>query len=514
MIPRRPADILAAPVPFPARSRFRSAAALVLAAAACESAPPRAPVTDVHRAVAESESARRGLGTSRATNGGTRTGSIAAHDESAARRLAARRSMVTRRVAQDEAYAKRADDASFLEAYAGPARDDAGALYLHGRALGKLGRLQEAATEFEAASLADPKNPYPHEGLGICAYLRDQYDTAIRILKKALELDPQCADARFALATTLKEANRIDEALAEARLCAADDEDPARAPLLVVSLLMRQDKTQDALAALEPAVARAPTNVSLRLALADVLDRLGRSSDAAKELESVLSKTTLSPEKLEALATIYRRAEEFDRAIGLLERLLAEAPESYWKLHPRAPIEKRLETVKQEKAAGHRIDYTADELIRILESHPDAERRQFALQALRTVQHPEIAQVFANALKDSSPEIRMAAVREVAMRVGDVAAKALAVVARGDRDARVRASALEALARIAADDSGPVLVQALADDDAHVREVANRALELYTGRILHVGNVETLDAAGRAELMREWTACVEQRKRK
>jgi len=420
-------------------------------------------------------------------------------------RGARRRAVSAARKLQDEAFEKRTDDESFLAAYRTTSRDDSVALYLYGRAFGKLKRLQEASAEFDAARLADPQNPYAYEGLGIAASMRDQYDSAVVALRKALEIDPECADARFALAQTLKAAGRADEALSEALECMRTDEDPGRAALLASELHLRNHDAKRAVEVLEPALQRTPTSVPLRLAMADALDRAGKSEEAAKQLEEVLTKGPIPPDRLEVLAALYRRAEQFDRAVELLERVLRDAPDSYWKLHARDAVEQQLTMVRKEKEAGHRIDYTADELIRILESHPNAERRLFALQALRSLPHVELAQVFANALKDPSPEVRMAAVREVTMRVGDLASKALAVVARMDRDPRVRATALEALARLATDDANAVLLESLVDSDAHVREVANRALELLTGRILLVGSMDSLDDEGRKRLMAEWS---------
>ena len=79
-----------------------------------------------------------------------------------------RRAVGRARTEQDEAYDKRSDDQAFIDAYKTNDRNDAVKLYLLGRAFGKLERIKEADLEFQAAALADPNNPWPYEGLGIC----------------------------------------------------------------------------------------------------------------------------------------------------------------------------------------------------------------------------------------------------------------------------------------------------------------------------------------------------------
>ncbi|HKE01445.1 MAG TPA: tetratricopeptide repeat protein, partial [Planctomycetota bacterium] len=181
-------------------TRLLALAAGVLAA--CSSAPPVRPVDQV---VGITESTRRSLGrdgTGAAVS--APSGSVRGSEETVVRRAGTRREFTRARKEQDDAYKRSSDEVTFLELYVTTSRNDVEALYLHGRALGKLKRYVEAAECFELAKEADPKNPYPLEGLGICAFLGDRNDLAIVHLKRALDLDPDFADARYGLASALE----------------------------------------------------------------------------------------------------------------------------------------------------------------------------------------------------------------------------------------------------------------------------------------------------------------------
>lgn len=468
------------------------------------------------RARVANDGARSQLGTTGAI-GAALTGSqssAAIAEETAARRAGVRRTMLQLRREQDRAYERRQDDASFVDAYRASGRDEAIKVYLYARALGKINKLAEARVEFEAAAAADPKNAWPHEGLGVCHYLSKQFDRAIVSLKKSVDLDPELAEAHFGLARAFQAANRPDEAIAAAESCMRTDDDPTRAPLLVADLRLARNEGEKAIAVLKGAVDRTPSEMILRLALAECYGKSGRPTDAAAQLDTAIAMGRLPPERLFTISALYRRADRFDRAIELLERLLAEASPEYWKTHPREDVEKILETVREEKKIGYRIEYNLEELCQMLRAHPDVERRKFAANALKTFPFPDVDRAYIQSLHDASGDVRVIAVAEIAKRTRELSTKALVALAKGDRDERVRAASCVALGTMDNKESREALLAGLLDSMVSVRVAANKSLESISGRIVLPLGVEGLDEPGRKAAEAQWRTLLSQYKPK
>jgi hypothetical protein len=95
----------------------------------------------------------------------------------------------------------------------GPAEGGYDALVAQGIALGREGRLDEAARAFDAAIAADPSRPEARVERGGLLFLEKRYDDAARDLREALRLRED-AYTRDLLASSLHLAGRSDEALA------------------------------------------------------------------------------------------------------------------------------------------------------------------------------------------------------------------------------------------------------------------------------------------------------------
>lgn len=490
--------------------------ALVLGATSCRSDPKAQPPTKADLALAANESSRLVLGTAGPGVPVTAPGASAAQtEESAARRAATRRSVLAARRDQDEAFARRSDDASFLGVYEVKNRKDVVELYLRGRAYALLDRLREAMTEFEAAVAADANHPFPRLGLAGCFAKREEHDRAIVELQRCIRLDPDLAEAHWSLARSYNSLNRLEEAIASAETCARVDDDPARSAELLCELWRRRNLPEKAIEVLREAIQRKPSDVLLRLKLADALEKSGKPDAAAKELDELAEKATLPVEQLLAYASVYRSAERFEKAVELLEKLLKEAPESYWKLQPRADIERLLEVVREEKRAGRRRSYPPRELVNILSTHSDPERRLFAARELVQWDGRDVLNAYVKALQDRSAAVRAIALTEVASRAADAGAdRVIAQLASDDPDPIVRIAACTALGKGAWAASEAALLKALLDKDAKVRGAANRALEVYCGgRILYPNGLDdaTIEEAQAARVA--WEKALIERKK-
>ncbi len=494
--------------------RWAALGAVVAPLAACSGAPSSPSVDPRDLASAANANARQSLGGSgSAVTLAGPVSNLALAEESSARRAALRRAFTNAKKEQDQALDRRQDDLSFLEAFRPKDRNDSLGLYLHGRGLGLLGRIDEALLEFESAALADPKNPYAYEGLGVCHYRRNEFDRAIVQFQKALQVDPELSDAHFALARAYEGAGRMPDAIAAAEAVVRTDDDPCRGPLLLAELRLKRNETAKAIEVLEAAIRKHANEPRLRLVLAEAYDRVGKASDAAAQVDAVVAASPLSVEQLHRFALLYRRSERFDRAEELLDRLLREAPETHWKMRDREAVVQLLETVRAERAQGRRLRYSPDELLSMLVHHTSPEKRLFAAEALRPFVDGEVTRAYVAALKDASGAVRAVAVDEVGIRAAELGASALSVLAGADPDPRVRAVACRALGRIGAEKGEAALLDALLDPEQDVRVAANAGLEtLCGGRILFPSGVSRLDEEARRSARADWARHLEERR--
>jgi cytochrome c-type biogenesis protein CcmH/NrfG len=106
------------------------------------------------------------------------------------------------------------------------------ALVHHGLVLEDLQRFEDAMGEYTKAANLAPEDPLPYINLGSILYFhyRRTYE-AKEALTKAIELDPQNADAHFNLGVLFADANMFSEAKAEweAARGFAPEGSPARA---------------------------------------------------------------------------------------------------------------------------------------------------------------------------------------------------------------------------------------------------------------------------------------------
>jgi tetratricopeptide (TPR) repeat protein len=83
------------------------------------------------------------------------------------------------------------------------------------------GRFEEAQRLFEKAHAADPFGFWHRHNLGSLAYFRRDYPTAEKILREALEIEPDHACVRLLLGRVLMHSGRGTEAIAETDWCRA-----------------------------------------------------------------------------------------------------------------------------------------------------------------------------------------------------------------------------------------------------------------------------------------------------
>jgi Flp pilus assembly protein TadD len=199
------------------------------------------------------------------------------------------------------------------------------------------GQVDLAIDQFKKAISLDGGNYIAYKGLGLAYAQKGNYKESEAALRKCLDINPDFADARNDLATTLMFGKRPEEArkewitadanpfyqrpqaacnlgdsyLAEKNYAEASrwfqraiqrDDTYARAHVGLALALMAQNKLDEAIPSLEKATAKAPTDNELLFSLGDAYYRAGRFGDARSKLEAVV--------KADPVGVLGRRAQE------------------------------------------------------------------------------------------------------------------------------------------------------------------------------------------------------------
>lgn len=96
----------------------------------------------------------------------------------------------------------------------GAGSDELEVLLNRGHLLLTQNEIPQARKEFEAATTLAPENRLAWLGLGLAAFLAEEYQAAEAAFRQCLQLAPRDVTARINLAMTLEELNRANDALA------------------------------------------------------------------------------------------------------------------------------------------------------------------------------------------------------------------------------------------------------------------------------------------------------------
>ena len=298
----------------------------------------------------------------------------------------------------------------------------------------------------------------------------DQYDLAAQQLRRLLRLEPDDTIARTQLVAALTKLSLYDDALRQLDALLAAK--PRHAPYLDLKaqVLAKQHRYDEALA-LYRDIARA--NPSVPTAFVGMLRTLQEQKKADPGA---------SP-----------RFDDFLFALRGLHRLERDPTR-------RAKIEEdiaQLEAVQHQPARAPNRPITAEDVLAVLAASPNEEDRARAIYFFLSREEPvtprilkAIAKHLAEATEPAT-RVRILAVRALG-HVGGTAVSGMVRLSLNDRDASVRAAAVDTLARIAARD--PTAASALSvvlglvvdDRDVGVSAAAREAILRIHDERLHV----------------------------
>jgi tetratricopeptide (TPR) repeat protein len=192
------------------------------------------------------------------------------------------------------------------------------------------GQVDLSIEQFKKAIALDGNNYIAYKGLGLAHAQKGSYKESEAALRKCLEINPDYADARNDLATTLMFLKRPEEARKE--WIAADanpfyqrpqaacnlgdsylseknyseaarwfqraiqrDDAYGRAHVGLALALLAQSKGDEAIASLEKALVKSPSDIELLFTLGDAYYRAGRFADAKIKLQAVVKEDPVGP---------------------------------------------------------------------------------------------------------------------------------------------------------------------------------------------------------------------------
>lgn len=199
-----------------------------------------------------------------------------------------------------------------------------------GFAAQSLERFDEAVEAYEHVVRLAPQDFESWNNLGNARAATGDLQGSVAALEQAMALDPQAPPTRLNLALALRSADRADEAEALLKRTADDFPDDARALHELYVQYKKEARQEDAMAAIEAAVARDGENANLQLKFAIECGLAERIEDAERAFHHVLALDAREVDAYLGLAVQYEhtnREQDFAPLIARAEANgIAEEP--------------------------------------------------------------------------------------------------------------------------------------------------------------------------------------------
>ena len=206
--------------------------------------------------------------------------------------------------------------------------DDVPVLFARATAFHRSGQLAEAQAGYKKVLKKRPNHFDALYMFGVSEHLSGNSQSAERLLRRALLVDPQSAAARCAMGVTLSALQRQDEALACYDNLIALKPDFVDAHLNRGNLLSRLGRFAEAIASYDNAIAIDPQHLDALINKGEALHHLGRFADAITCYDRIL---TVKPTHLAALVDrgcAFKDLGQANKAIAEFNLALAIAPDN------------------------------------------------------------------------------------------------------------------------------------------------------------------------------------------
>jgi len=207
--------------------------------------------------------------------------------------------------------------------------------YIYGLTLTELQHFTEAAENLGKAIELKPSDSTFHQGLAYLYCKQKNYDGAIPILKRSIELDSQNLKARFllGLAYLSKErssliGNFTELALEQLEFVAAKQATFPQVHLYIGKIHLTNGDVAKALRELTTELEIDPRNLQAHMEAAEVLVKLDQPKEALAHLQQVLAASPSTKGLHYAFAKAYRQNGQLAEAISSARRALEMDPQA------------------------------------------------------------------------------------------------------------------------------------------------------------------------------------------
>ncbi len=152
----------------------------------------------------------------------------------------------------------------------------------------QAGRLQQAETMYRQILMSRPNHPDALHLLGMIALQAGNHDTAVKLIKRAVEVKPDISVYHHSLAQALRTSRKLDQAITAYRQAIALNLDLVEAHNDLGTALQEQGELSEAIVAFRNTVALAPNFVEARYNLGNALHEAGELVEAVASYQQVL----------------------------------------------------------------------------------------------------------------------------------------------------------------------------------------------------------------------------------
>lgn len=198
---------------------------------------------------------------------------------------------------------------------------DVANLLHRGITMRESGHFREAADAFEQVIAKDPDHRLTYKKLGECLLALEEYDKAVPILRKAVQLDPQSPMARFNLARGLMGSGDFAGAISELEFTIAKLPTFPEAHVHLEMAYARTNQIPETIQECKTVLKYIPDHYGSYLILGRFLEMSGDMEGAVPNLKKAISLQPKSPEPHIILADVYdhlgfNAAAERERVLG------------------------------------------------------------------------------------------------------------------------------------------------------------------------------------------------------
>ena len=198
--------------------------------------------------------------------------------------------------------------------------------YNYGITVLKLGRVDEAITNFQQALRIKPNYWEAHNNLGSALLQKGWVDEAIDQYQVALQINPDCEEACYSLGNALLQKGRVDEAVVQYEKALQINPDDADACYGLGNALLQKGQVDEAIAQYQKSLHLNPAAADSSYNLANALLKKGRVDEAIAQYEKTLD---IKPDYVEAhsnLGSSLLQKGQVDEAIIHFQRALQISP--------------------------------------------------------------------------------------------------------------------------------------------------------------------------------------------